>query len=81
MSCWAADGSEPIIAGVFREMVDRMVALGGAIDPDQVKPGTKFSAYIEMGHGNVTPFHAEACKLAALELVEAAGVETWYHTS
>lgn len=81
MSCWAADGSGPIIAGVFREMVDRMVALGGAIDPDQVAPGTKFSAYIEMGHGNVTPFHAEACKLAALELVEAAGVQTWYHTS
>ena len=81
MSSWAADGSEPIIAGVFRELVDRMIELGGAIDPARTEPASKWTAYIELGHSNVTPYSVEACKLAALELVEGAGVETWYHTS
>ncbi|MBL8839687.1 MAG: FAD-dependent oxidoreductase, partial [Alphaproteobacteria bacterium] len=81
MTSYSADGRERIIAGVFQELVDRMVKLGGAIDPSTTKPNSKWTAYIELGHSNVTPFSVEACKLAALELTEEAGVDTWYHTS
>jgi len=81
MTSWSADGRERIIAGVFQELVDRMVKLGGAIDPALCQPKTAFSSFIELGHAHVTPFSPEACKLAALSLVEEAGVDTWYHTS
>jgi len=69
MTSWSADGSEPIIAGVFRELVDKMIALGGAIDPATTEPGDKWTGYIALGHANATPFSVEACKLAALQLV------------
>ncbi len=81
MTSWSADGSEPIIAGVFRELVDKMIALGGAIDPATTEPGGKWTAYIALGHANATPFSVEACKLAALQLVDDAGVEAMFHTS
>ncbi|MBM3525129.1 MAG: FAD-dependent oxidoreductase [Alphaproteobacteria bacterium] len=81
MTSWSADGKEPIIAGVFRELVDRMIALGGAIDPATIEPGGKWTAFISLGHANATPFSVEACKLAAMQLVDEAGVELWFHTS
>lgn len=81
MTSWSADGRERIIAGVFAELVARMVALGGAVDPATTEANSRWNAWITVGHANVTPFNVEACKLAALQLVEEAGVETWYHTS
>ena len=35
MTAYSADGSEQVVAGIFQELVDRMVALGGAMDPSQ----------------------------------------------
>ena len=37
MTSYGIDGQEPIIEGIFRELVDRMVATGAAIDPAGVK--------------------------------------------
>jgi len=42
MTCYDIDGQEPIIAGVFKELVDRLVANGAAIDPAGVRG---FSAF------------------------------------
>jgi glycine/D-amino acid oxidase-like deaminating enzyme len=80
MTSYSSDGREPVIAGVFREVVDRMVRLGGAIDPAQIDHSTAYSAFIRMGHARVTPFHPEAMKAAMLDIVEESGARTLYHT-
>jgi hypothetical protein len=68
-------------AGLFQEMVNRMVALGGAIDPAETKAGSAHAGFITYGHAHVTPFHAEALKLAAIEMLSDAGVALRFHTS
>jgi glycine/D-amino acid oxidase-like deaminating enzyme len=81
MTSYSADGKEQVVAGVFQEVVDRMVALGGAIDPSQTQAGSAHAGFIHYGHAHVTPFHAEALKLAAVEMLDEAGVELRFHTS
>ncbi|RMF83072.1 MAG: FAD-dependent oxidoreductase, partial [Nitrospinota bacterium] len=81
MTSYSADGKTQVVRGIFQEMVERMVALGGAIDPGQVPAKSPYCAFIELGHAHVTPFHAEALKMAALDLIEEAGVELLLHTS
>jgi FAD dependent oxidoreductase len=81
MTSWSADGRERIIGGLFQEVVDRMVSLGGAIDPAEVPAGSAHAAFIDYGHAHVTPFHPEALKLAALELVSDAGARIMFHTA
>lgn len=81
MTAYSADGSQQLVAGIFQEMVDRMVALGGAVDPSQTDAGSAWASFIRLGHARVTPFHVEALKMAALELVCEAGVKLRFHTS
>jgi len=81
MTSYSADGSEPVIGGIFREVVDRMVAMGGAVDPAETQAGEKWAAYITTGHAHVTPFHPESLKLAAMELTVGAGVRLMLHTA
>lgn len=81
MTSYSADGSEPVVAGVYREVVDRMIELGGAIDPALCDHSSAYSAFIKLGHARVTPCHPEALKLAAQDLVEEAGAKTRFHTS
>jgi hypothetical protein len=81
MTSWSADGRERIIGGLFQEVVDRMVSLGGAIDPAEVPAGSPHAAFIDYGHAHVTPFHPEALKLAALEMVSDAGARVMFHTA
>jgi hypothetical protein len=80
MTSFSADGKRQVIAGVFDEVVRRMVAVGGAIHPSEVPPGSSHSGYIVRYHNNVTPFDPEALKLVAADLVAEAGVELLLHT-
>ena len=80
MTSFAADGSRQVIAGVFDEVVRRMVAIGGAIHPSDVPPGSSHSGFIVRHHGNTTPFDPEALKLVAAEIVEEAGVDLLLHS-
>ena len=80
MTSYSADGSEQVIAGIFQELVDRMVQLDGAIDPGKVEAGTAHGAFIVHGHARLTPCHPEALKLAATQLVVESGARTAFHT-
>ena len=79
MTSWDIEGREPIIEGVFKEMVDRMVAMGAAIDPADVKGFSAFGGYHRYGHEHVTPFDPEALKFVGQEMVLEAGVELKLH--
>jgi hypothetical protein len=58
---------DPVLAGVVRKFLERLVASGGAIAPSE-----------ETGY--VVPFDPEMFKLVALDLLDEAGVEYLFHS-
>ena len=58
---------EPVVAGVFRRLLTRLVRAGGALRPVQ-------------DTGYTVPFDPEVFKLVALELLDEAGVEYLFHS-
>ena len=79
MTCYDGDGEQMIIRGIFEEIVDRMVAIGGAIHPEYVRNTTPYSAWITAGHDHCTPFEAEAMKYILDSMCLEAGVKVLYH--
>ena len=79
MTSYDIEGREPIIEGVFKELVDRMVAMGAAIDPAGVRGFSAFGGYHAYGHEHVTPFDPEALKFVAQEMALEAGVSLKLH--
>lgn len=57
---------DPVVAGVLRRLLERLVAVGGAIPPS-------------LATGYVVPFDPEWFKLVALELLDEAGVHFLLH--
>jgi hypothetical protein len=65
---------EPIFGGLAQELVDRMVEPGGALKGGHIpNPGGQC--------GTATPLESETLKYVALEMLEAAGVDVWLHSS
>ena len=81
MTCYDTTGEIMVIRGIFAEIVDRMVALGGAIHPSQVRAGTPFSAWITKGHDHLTPFDAETMKFVLDQMCAEAGVKILFHST
>lgn len=81
MTSYSSDGREPVVGGIFQEIVDRMVTAGGAIDPAKTQAGHTWSSFITVGHAHVTPFHPDALKVAAADMLLEAGVTLMLHTS
>lgn len=81
MTSYDIEGQEPIIEGIYKEIVDRMVDLGQAIDPAGVKGFSAYGGYHRYGHEHVTPFDPEALKFVAQEIALGAGVALRYHTT
>ena len=81
MTCYDTTGEIMVIRGIFKEIVDRMVALGGAIHPREVRAGTPFSAWITAGHDHLTPFDAETMKFVLDQMCDEAGVKVMYHST
>lgn len=59
-------GGEPVIAGVLKSFLERLVKAGGAISPT-------------MKTGYTVPFDPEIFKLIALEMLDDAGVNFLFH--
>ncbi|MBR2615810.1 MAG: FAD-dependent oxidoreductase [Clostridia bacterium] len=81
MTCYDSGGSTLLIRGLFEEIVNRLVEMGGAIHPSEIPTASAFTSYITAGHIHVTPFRAESLKLLADRMLAEAGVRVLYHTS
>ena len=57
---------EPVIAGVLKTLLERLVRAGGAIEPS-------------LATGYVVPFDPEWFKITALEMLDEAGVQFLFH--
>ena len=80
MTCYDSGGDKMLIRGLFEELVERLIAVGGAIHPSKVESKNAFTSYIDTGHVHVTPFKAESLKIVADEMLAEAGVKILYHT-
>ena len=81
MTCYDSSGKTMLIRGIFEEVVNRLINVGGAIHPSKIEASTGYTSYITAGHIHVTPFKAESLKLMCDQMLEEAGVEILYHTS
>ncbi|MHB1134841.1 MAG: FAD-dependent oxidoreductase [Chloroflexota bacterium] len=73
-------GDEPVVEGVFAELVERLVAAGGAIHPAGLLTGP-YSNWGPITHDHVTPFDPEVLKRVAFELAREAGVDLLLHSN
>ncbi|MBQ7751192.1 MAG: FAD-dependent oxidoreductase [Bacteroidales bacterium] len=80
MTCYDAKGERMIIRGLFEEIVDRLIAVGGAIHPSKIRQGTEYTAWISEGHDHVTPFDPELLKVVYDHLCKEAGVKVLYNS-
>jgi len=80
MTCYDHAGKNRIIRGFFAELVDRLVAEGGAISYKDCPGLDSYSGYRLTGHTGVTPFSVEVFKRVAEEMCLEAGVRLIYHT-
>ena len=81
MTCYDTTGEVMVIRGLFSEIVDRMVSLGGAIHPSEVRATTPFSAWITAGHDHLTPFDPETMKFVLDSMCVEAGVRILFHAT
>ena len=80
MTCYDKAGEKMIIRGLFEEIVERLVARGGALHPKGVFGNGPYSAWIAKGHDHVTPFDPEELKVLLDEMCAEAGVKVLFHT-
>lgn len=80
MTCYDKAGEKMIIRGLFEEIVERLVARGGALHPKGVFGNGPYSAWIPKGHDHVTPFNPEELKVLLDEMCAEAGVKVLFHT-
>ena len=81
MTCYDASGENMIIRGLFEEIVDRLIAEGGALHPSGIRQGTEFTAWISEGHDHCTPFDPEILKKVYDRICAEAGVKVLFHAN
>ena len=80
MTSYDAPCENMIIRGVFEELVNRMVEIGGAVDPKDVRNEQPYASYFHIGHNNVTPFDPHAFKLIGMRMLRESGAELLLQT-
>ena len=80
MTSYDAPCDNMIIRGVFEELVNRMVEIGGAVDPKDVRNEQPYASYFHIGHNNVTPFDPHAFKLIGMRMLRESGAELLLQT-
>lgn len=80
MTSFDSQGNNMVIRGIFRELVDRMETLGGAIQPGKTRNGDSYASYLRIGHNNVGPFKSDILKLVGTRMLQEAGAERMLHT-
>ena len=81
LGSYSRDGKHPVIEGIFSELVDKLVSVGGAKPAaEDVRRGTRYAGYAPW-HGRAVPFEFEAAKRVFDDAVLEADVNLRYFTA
>lgn len=80
MTSFDVSGEYMVVRGIFEELVDRMVEIGGAISPAKTRNGDSYASYLRIGHNNVCPFKSDALKIIGTRMLRESGAELMLHT-
>lgn len=81
MTSYNKSGDRMIIRGMFEEVIERLIAQGGAIHPRDCRAGDQIAGYHFRGHDHCAPFDPEILKRVIDEMLTEAKVRVLYHTS
>mgnify|MGYP003293800715 CR=1 FL=1 len=80
MTCYDSKGEERVVRGLFDEIVDRTIAIEGAISPDETDAPSVYTSFLKKYHRRVTPFDSYALQLVLDRMCIEAGVEILFYT-
>lgn len=80
MTVYDRDGETPIVGGIYREIVERLAAMGGAILPENTDSPSRYTSFIEKYHKHVTPLDAFKLQLLLDKMTEESGVDVLLYT-
>ncbi|MBO5702352.1 MAG: FAD-dependent oxidoreductase [Clostridia bacterium] len=80
MTCYDSKGEERVVRGIFDEIVDRTIAIEGAISPDETDAPSVYTSFLKKYHRRVTPFDSYALQLVLDRMCIEAGVELFLYT-
>ena len=80
MTCYDSKGEERVVRGLFDEIVERSIAIGGAISPDETDAPSVYTSFLKKYHRRVTPFDSFALQLVLDRMCKEAGVEIFLYT-
>ena len=80
MTCYDRDGDEQIVKGLFDEIIDRVIKIGGAVHPSETDAPSRWTSYLKKYHRRVTPFNSFSLQLVLDRMVKEAGVYTLLYT-
>jgi len=79
MDCYDVNGEKQTVKGILKEIVDRMISEGGAVDPRNTKGGEDYVSFLQFHH-SCTPFDPEIIKHVLFDMLLEAGVKLKLHT-
>ncbi len=80
MTCYNREGEFPVVGGLFREIVDRLIRANGALCPDEMPAKSRYTSYIEKYHSNTTPIDSAMLQIVLDEMAIESGVEVFLYT-
>jgi len=80
LGSYSRDGAYPVIGGIFSEIVERLVAAGGAIPAAADGFGSRHIGFADW-HSRTIPFDFEICKQVCDQVAIEAGVNLRYFTT
>lgn len=80
MTCYNREANFPVVGGLFREIVERLINANGALCPDKTPARSKYTSFIEKYHSNTTPIDSAILQTVLDDMVLESGVEIFLYT-
>ena len=80
MTNYDCRGDRPVVGGLYREVIERLAARGGAILPENTDSPSIHTSFIGHYHRHVTPFDSFMLQVVLDEMTREAGVESLLYT-
>lgn len=80
MTSYDRDGEAPTVGGIYRETVNQLLEISGAVSPDETDAPSVFTSFIKDYHKHVTPFNSFKLQLVLDEIVKEANAEILFYT-